>query len=66
MNVDSRLNQLLNKALLALWSVLGLMFILSLAIPFTKPVFDFMTLAGIIGIGLLVVSAMNKRKRITQ
>ncbi|WP_455660765.1 hypothetical protein [Pradoshia sp.] len=66
MNIDSRLNQLLNKALLLLWSVLGLMFILSLAIPFTKSVFDFMTLAGTIGIGLLLVKVINKRKRITQ
>ena len=66
MNMDSRLNQLLTITLLALWSVLGLMFILSFAIPFTQPVYDFMILTGTISIVLLLVTIMNKRKRIAQ
>ncbi|WP_462405632.1 hypothetical protein [Gracilibacillus sp. Marseille-QA3620] len=66
MNTDTRLNRLLTITSLSLWSVLGLMFILSFAIPFTKPVFDFMILLGAIGLGLLLVTFMNKRNNIVQ
>ncbi|KMY43541.1 hypothetical protein AC622_04255 [Bacillus sp. FJAT-27916] len=66
MNTDTRLNRLLTITSLSLWSVLGLMFILSFAIPFTKPVFDFMILLGAIGLGLLLVTFMNKRNNVVQ
>ena len=66
MNTDTRLNRLLTITSLSLWSVLGLMFILSFAIPFTKPVFDFMILLGASGLGLLLVTFMNKRNNVVQ
>ena len=64
MNTDSRLNRLLTAILLVIWSVLGLMVMLSFAIPFTKPVVDFMTLTGAIGLGLLLVMLINKRNNV--
>ena len=64
MNTDSRFNRLLTAILLVIWSVLGLMVMLSLAIPFAKPVVDFMTLTGAIGLGLLLVMLINKRNNV--
>lgn len=64
MNTDSRLNRLLTAILLVLWSVLGLMVMLSLAIPFAKPVVDFMTLTAAIGLGLLLVMLVNRRNNV--
>ena len=64
MNTDSRLNRSLTAILLVIWSVLGLMVMLSLSIPFAKPVVDFMTLTGAIGLGLLLVMLINKRNNV--
>ena len=64
MNTDSQFNRLLIAILLVIWSVLGLMVMLSLAIPFAKPVVDFMTLTGAIGLGLLLVMLINKRNNV--
>ena len=64
MNTDSRLNRLLTAILLVIWSVLGLMVMLSFAIPFEKPIVDFMTLTGAIGLGLLLVMLINKRNNV--
>ena len=64
MNTDSQFNRLLIAILLVIWSVLGLMVMLSLAIPFAKPVFDFMTLTAVIGLGLLLVMLINRRNNV--
>ena len=64
MNTDSQFNRLLIAILLVIWSVLGLMVMLSLAIPFAKPVVDFMTLTGAIGLGLLLVMLISRRKNV--
>ena len=64
MNTDSRLNRLLTAFLLVIWSILGLMIMLSFAIPFEKPIVDFMTLTGAIGLGLLLVMLISRRKNV--
>lgn len=62
MNADTRLYRLLTITLAAIWSVLGFMFLLSFATPFTRPVFDFMILLGAVGLGLLLTAFLNKGK----
>ena len=64
MNTDSQFNRLLIAILLVIWSVLGLMVMLSFAIPFAKPVVDFMTLTAAIGLGLLLVMLINRRNNV--
>ena len=64
MNTDSRLNRLLTAFLLFIWSILGLMMSVSFGIPFEKPIVDFMTLTGAIGLGLLLVMLISRRKNV--
>ena len=40
------------------------MVMLSFAIPFAKPVVDFMTLTAAIGLGLLLVMLINRRNNV--